>query len=373
MDRASLYRELDRQKEEMTAKERIWAYLQGKEVDYQPFGFLAPEDALGYIWGFTKGEMKRSFEVRAEIVRRKKQEYGIEGIGIPLGLRGMGEVMGSVLKYPENVVDHVEQFVLKDYKDLDSLEELDVTKSRLLSERLEESEKMLQLFPDMEVSTDCAGPISTAAAVRPIEMILRDVRKNPENLHRLLTLCVDNSLKWIEMFYAKTGSPNVGIADPVTTTDILGKKYFDEFSKPYIKRLIEGIEKITGSKPSVHICGHTKKIWEDLTEVGVINFSIDNCESIRETKEMIGDRVFLSGNVNPVDVLQRGTIDEVISAVRQCILEGSDNPAGYMLMSGCQVPIGTPKENLDAYIYAARKYGAHAKIGRLPEGGTKAL
>ena len=61
-----------------------------------------------------------------------------------------------------------------------------------------------------------------------------------------------------------------------------------------------------------------------------------------------------------------GSIDTVIEAVRQTIAEGIDSPAGYMLMTGCQLPIGTPKENIDAYIYAARKYGAGARKGQTP-------
>ncbi|HIW83534.1 MAG TPA: uroporphyrinogen decarboxylase family protein [Candidatus Dorea gallistercoris] len=368
MDREELYRELSKQTEEMSAGERMEAYLQGEEVDFQPFGFLSPEDALTHIWGYTKGEVKRSFEVRQELIRRKKEEYGIEGIGIPLGLRGMAEVMGSKLNYPEDRVDYVETHVLQDYGDLDALEEMEIRESPLLLERLEEGKRLLEKFPGMEISTDCAGPFSTAISVRPIEKVLRDIQREPEKLHRLLRLCVRNSLIWIDMFYKETGSAAVGIADPVTTSDILGKKYFQEFSQPYIKELIGGIEKITGQKPSVHICGHTRKIWDGLMEAGVANFSIDNCESMEEAKNVMGDRVFLSGNVDPVDVLQKGTIHDVIQAVKRCLLEGSDNPCGYMLMSGCQVPMGTPRENMDAYIYAARKYGARAKLGRLPEG-----
>lgn len=368
MDREELYRELSKQTEEMSAGERMEAYLQGEEVDFQPFGFLSPDDALAHIWGYTKGEVKRSFEVRQELIRRKKEEYRIEGIGIPLGLRGMAEVMGSKLNYPEDRVDYVETHVLQDYRDLDALEEMEIRESPLLLERLEEGKRLLEKFPEMEISTDCAGPFSTAISVRPIEKVLRDIQREPEKLHRLLRLCVRNSLIWIDMFYKETGSAAVGIADPVTTSDILGKKYFQEFSQPYIKELIGGIEKITGQKPSVHICGHTRKIWEGLMEAGVVNFSIDNCESMEEAKNVMGDRVFLSGNVDPVDVLQKGTIDDVIQAVKRCLLEGSDSPCGYMLMSGCQVPMGTPRENMDAYIYAARKYGARAKLGRLPEG-----
>ncbi|WP_304519569.1 uroporphyrinogen decarboxylase family protein [Clostridium tagluense] len=39
---------------------------------------------------------------------------------------------------------------------------------------------------------------------------------------------------------------------------------FNEFSKPYLKKTIDGIYKITGKKLSLHICGKTKWIWSEL-------------------------------------------------------------------------------------------------------------
>ena len=41
---------------------------------------------------------------------------------------------------------------------------------------------------------------------------------------------------------------------------------------------------------------------------------------------------------------------------------------GYTLGTGCQVPIGTPRENFDAFIFAARKYGRGARKGMIPLG-----
>lgn len=371
MKQEELYRELAEQKEEMTPQERADAYLRGEETDCLPYGLLAPEDALAHIWGYTKGQVHRSFDVRCEMIRRKKEEYGFSGLSIPLGLRGIGAAVGSVLEYPENAVDYVKEYFAMDYDILGSLETFDVEKNEFLSRKLEEGKKLMELFPNMGISTDVAGPFSTVIAMRPIEYVLRDLRKRPDKVRQLLSYAVECSLKWVEKFHQETGSTAVGFADPVTTTDILGKKDFQQFSKPYMKELIDGIIKITGNAPSVHICGHTKGIWKDLMEIGVDNFSIDNCEDLKEAKEIMGRKVFLSGNVAPVDIMRLGTIDMVIDAVRNAIFKGGDSPCGYMLMTGCQVPIGTPKENIDAYIYAARKYGRGARIGKLPKGITE--
>lgn len=81
-------------------------------------------------------------------------------------------------------------------------------------------------------------------------------------------------------------------------------------------------------------------------------------------KAALGDTMRISGNVPPTTVLRNGTIDDVIESVKECLIKGSDSPCGYSLAVGCQVPLGTPRENLEAYIYAARRYGRGAQKGK---------
>ena len=98
------------------------------------------------------------------------------------------------------------------------------------------------------------------------------------------------------------------------------------------------------------------------------SFSVDNCEDLAELKAAIGDKVKISGNVPPVEVMKNGTIDDVIQSVQECLIKGSDSPCGFSLAIGCQVPIGTSRENIEAYIYAARRYGRGAQKGKLCKG-----
>lgn len=150
--------------------------------------------------------------------------------------------------------------------------------------------------------------------------------------------------------------------------DVISKAQFDEYSLPYIKKLIDGTKKIMGSAPGAHICGKTSPIWSDLADAGLFSFSIDNCEDLEVAKKAVGDRMRIAGNVPPVDVMKEGTIDEVITSCKECIIKCADSPAGFILNTGCQLPIGTPKANVEAFIYAARKYGRGAKLGCMPRG-----
>lgn len=368
MDYIELRHLMKEQKEEMTPSERMKAYMAGEEVDVLPYGLLGDEPAMADIFGFTTSQLDNDPEIAAEIIRRKKAEFGMEGIGVGLGLRTIGAALGSELSIPEHGIDHIASHVLTDYGKLEKMEIPDPYHNPVLTPLIERGRRLKEIFPDTSIGTSVAGPVSTAAAIRPVEGLLRDTRKNPELLKRLLDFTVDCSLKWLEVFCNEFGPSPAMISDPVTCMDILSKKQFDEFSMPYLNRLVEGMEKITGMKPSIHICGKTKQIWENLGNMDIAAFSVDNCEDIKETREVLGNKVMLIGNVPPVDVMKEGTIDEVIAACKECIKKCADSPKGYQLGTGCQLPIGTPRENVDAFIYAARKYGRGAKIGRMPKG-----
>lgn len=98
----------------------------------------------------------------------------------------------------------------------------------------------------MKIGTGCPGPMSAAASVRAVDLLLRDVRKESENLHKLLELCVLKCLDWLVYAHEEVGFDSSLLFDPVTSTDVLGRKYFKEISKPHFKRLFDGMTEIIG-------------------------------------------------------------------------------------------------------------------------------
>ena len=368
MDYEELKKRMRGQKNEMTAAERIKAYNAGEEVDYQPYTLQAPDPAMADIFGFTTTQFAKDFEVKSEVIRRRREEFGLDSFNVGLGLKTIGGALGSTLAAPEHGIDYVAEHILKDYADFDRLDVTDPYKNPKLAPILESAKRLKDRFPDVSMTTSVAGPISTAIAVRPVELVLRDTVKNPDMLHKLLDLTVECSLRWFEAFYHEFGPVGTNFSDPVTCMDVISKKQFDVFSLPYLKKLIDGTEKIMGSRPGAHICGKTNPIWNDLADAGLFSFSIDNCEDLEAAKKAVGDRMRIAGNVPPIEVMKEGTIDDVIASCKECMRKCADNPSGFILNTGCQLPIGTPKANVEAFIYAARKYGRGAKIGCLQIG-----
>ena len=214
MDREELYREMAKQKVEMNPGERVMAYMTGQPVDFIPHDILAPFDAFGVAFGYTRGQIIRSYEVRKDIIRRIEDEMGYASLGVSLDLRGIGEAAGSVIEYPEDRVDFVAHHVCTDYDEFLKQEPLDPRTNPFLAGKLEEARNLMRDFPHLPMSTGVAGPISTVAAIRPIEQALRDSRRQPENLHQLLDWCVESSLNWVRVFYEETGCVSTAISDP---------------------------------------------------------------------------------------------------------------------------------------------------------------
>lgn len=368
MDYLELKSEMKNYEVKMSSAERMHKYLNGEKVDHLPYTLQLPEPALANIYGYTTSQMENDIDIFKDIVEKRTKQLGIEGANVRLSLRSIGGAVGSNLVFPENGLDYIDDHILKDYDDFEKLEMPDPYNNKILTPLLKRAKALKQAYPDMAITTGVVGPFSTAAAIRPVESILRDTRKNVKNLKKLLQFSVDASLKWVEVFTKEIGPGTASISDPVTCTDILSKNQFYELSLPYIEKLISGLIEITGKKPSLHICGHTKGIWEDIGKLKISSFSVDNCEDIGETAEALGDKMLVVGNVPPIEVLRYGTIDDVIESVKSCIKKAGDSPNGYMLSSGCQVPIGTPMENMEAFVYAVRKYGAGARIGEMPDG-----
>ena len=188
-------------------------------------------------------------------------------------------------------------------------------------------------------------------------------------MHRLLQYTTDCVVKCCQDLNRKLGI-KFTLSEPMVSKNLLSKRQFMEFFIPYLKQSVERMNQFQGST-GIHICGSTHDRWAEVVDAGIGSFWVDNCESLKELKEAFGDRIAISGNVVPVDVLRNGTPDEIAENIRQCIADAADNPCGYNLCPGCTTPVGTSKENMIAFMNAAAIYGKGARKGQMPKGMKK--
>ncbi|MBG9981185.1 uroporphyrinogen decarboxylase family protein [Facklamia sp. DSM 111018] len=347
--------------DQMLPKERMAAFVKGEEFDRLPCDMMLSENIAPYLNIKTNEYYFNSdFLLQGEVYKVRK--LGFEGAGTGITLRGIGEALGSKLEYPPNRAAHVVDPILKDYAQLASLDVIDPYKDGRMPIVLEAIYKMREELGDIvDVSTSIPGPISAAHAVRGEKQILRDIIRRPDDFARLLDFMVACGLTFAEAMYKQNGL-TCSIADPMCSTVLLNPKTFYQQVYPHLKALVDGIYQITGSKPSLHICGTTKEIWPYLRELNLSTYSLDNLEDVGECKQVMGDKMRIIGNVDPVGVICNGSREDIFAAVKYCIEQAYDSPCGYFVASGCDIPSGTPIDNFKAMQDATRYYGQYKDL-----------
>lgn len=140
----------------------------------------------------------------------------------------------------------------------------------------------------------------------------------------------------------------------------LGRKFYDEYILPFEKKYIEYCQK-NGKPAMYHNCGQIMNLVESYKELGVKivePFSPPPLgdTDLKKAKELVGGDYVMVGGIDQVNVLQKGTVEDVKRVTEETIKIGK--PGGkFILQSADFLEYGTPLENLEAYIKTAKEFG----------------
>nr|WP_205910984.1 uroporphyrinogen decarboxylase family protein [Clostridium sporogenes] len=341
----------------MTPKERIVAFSKGEEIDR----IICVPDmgvTMAPFIGVTARDYYHSAQLMADLEIALFKRLRHDGVSISTSLRGVAEAMGAKVGYPEYGISYLIEPAINSIDQIESLKVVDPLKDGNLPTLLEAIRLTRDALMDkVDVGAAMSGPFSVAASVVGTENLLKWMIKYPKKVHTLMDIVAESNNRYIEEV-AKLGV-SIGFADPVSSTSLISPKQFREFSLPALKKNINKIKEKTGGSPGIHICGKSKEIWEDVVNAGISNFSIDNAEDLEEAKNIMGDRVVITGNVPPVDIVYRGNKEAIFQSVKECIKKGYDSKKGYILSTGCQIPMHTPIENIEMFMEAGKTYGKY--------------
>lgn len=344
-------------KDDMTPKERIEAMINGKPFDRVPCNIFIGDHAATII-GAKVSDLSFSSEKFLQGQKAANKKYGIESTGVSPGLAGIAEALGSKLVFPDHGAPYVYEYAIKDVSDLERLCVAHPVKAGRFSFVLETAEKLVEEFGrEIPVSVEVPGPFTSAGNLINIGSLMRDTRKNPEFVHKVLRLVTDTTNAFIKE--ATKHDVSICIADPSASGTLISRDMFEKFALPYLKEIVDCIKALGKGSPSLHICGNTKKIWTSMADTGAGCLSLDDVIDLEEAKHTVGDRVILMGNVKPTATMYLGKPADVARNAKECLKKAYDNPKGYILALGCGFPIDTPTENVHALRDAAIKYGKY--------------
>lgn len=353
-------------KTEMTPKERAVAYAAGEEVDRIPTNLSAGETAPP-LYGYRIRDWYFSADIMVDVESHLAEDFGADNMGVGLGLRALVEALGTRLTYPDYGVSYVREPKFSSFGEVEGAELVDIDKDGRLPLIVESFERLMDAYGDVRtLGSGLAGPITTAGQLIDTEVFLRGMIKDRDGVHKLMQYATDNVVKCAHDLHERLGI-GLALSEPMASRDLLNRRQFQEFYKPYLDQVVRRMNEFQGST-TIHICGHTRDRWDQVIGSGVSGFWGDNMEDLAELKEAYGDRVAITGNVPPVDVLLNGTVDDIDASVRSCIAKTADSPCGFTLCPGCTTPVGTSREHLVAFMNAAATYGRGARRGHMARG-----
>ncbi len=192
------------------------------------------------------------------------------------------------------------------------------------------------------------GPLALAAHLLGLTDFLVGMKTWPEKTHKLLETTTRTVKEWLEaQADVLPGTEGIMVLDDVM--GFLSPEDYREFAHPRFKEVfgIPARVKILHNDTDSPVC------YEFLADLGVNVFNFTHLQSIGSARRRVGDSVCLMGNVAPLDVLVKGSPQEVAARAKRCINENGGHPA-FLLSAGGGVSPGTPAENLDALIGAAQ-------------------
>jgi uroporphyrinogen decarboxylase len=341
-------------KDAMTPLERIRAYNSGEAIDRLPCVPIVGNTAARVI-GVKVSEFRGNGKLIAGAHIAAYRLFGYDSIRIFTDLYTLAEAMGAKVTYPEDETAYLGEPAIKDASETDTLVPADPYKDGNLPQFLEAAKLAIDAVgKEVPVTGAVTCPFTTASFLIGTEKLARMTIKNPEAVRKLCEIALQSALDYAKALIDAGASPS--LTDPMSSGTVIGRKQFESFSYPYLKRLIDYIRG-RGKTVTLHICGKTDNIWDLMADAGAGCISIDNEASLAKAKENVGSKVRLMGNVRPSEVMLDGTADDVKKAVVECVRQAGDSPKGLIVASGCSLPTETPFENIHAMMDAVREIG----------------
>jgi len=277
---------------------------------------------------------------------------GLDNVTVPFSTTVEAEVLGAVIDYHEDRIKWptIREFRVKDPSDLKFPPDLSragtipvITKAiKLLKE---------EFGGKVPVNAYLVPPFTSISSYLVDSIsFLKCLIKDPEKVHSFCSTALDLYVE-IANLYKEAGADVITLHEMGASNDNISPAHFDEFVKPYLKKIIKRLNMPT----ILNICGSTLRIVDKMVECGPSAIAVDERTPIGEARKIV-DRISagfpLIGNLPAYGVVHLGPVEKIREMVSKDIADGAD-----MVAPGCDFWLETPTEHIKALVDATKEFG----------------
>ncbi|HWD92642.1 MAG TPA: uroporphyrinogen decarboxylase family protein [Verrucomicrobiae bacterium] len=182
---------------------------------------------------------------------------------------------------------------------------------------------------------------------------------NPGATHRLL----EKTTQWsvaLAVAQVRRGAHAIKVSSPFAGMGFLPPEMYSEFITPYERRIADAVT-AEGSFIYTHTCGAIGDRLDLMVESHVSGIEcldpppLGNVD-LKAAVEQLGGKIFIKGNVDPVNTLLRGDAQKVRTDVGEILETAGHVMEGFILSSACSVAPPVNPDNLKLMVDLARDF-----------------
>ena len=327
----------------MNGRERVLAFLDGREVDRLPLMPVVMMFCADHI-GVKYGEYVKDHRVLAEAQIRTAEAYDFDVVSnMSDPAREAADCGAHIEFYEDQPAAIIESdALLANKSQLSRLVVPDPLSGGRMHEAIQALELMKQRVGDEKaVMGWVEGPCAQAADLRGINTLMLDFYDDPAFVRDLFEFVVEMELQYGRA-QIDAGADIIGIGDAAAS--LIGPKFYEDMVWDYEKRIVDGLQAM-GAKVRLHICGNTRTIVDGMGRLGCEIVDLDYFTPVDSARAAMGPNQVLLGNIDPVRSVRNGTPESVTADIRECHRQAG---ARFIVGAGCEIPRDTPLENVRA-------------------------
>jgi MtaA/CmuA family methyltransferase len=335
----------------MNGRERVLALLGGASPDHLPLMPITMMYASD-LYGSSYRDYVTDSRTLAGAQMKVAEEFGFDYVSVISDPAREASDLGATVEWFDNQPPAIveSQALLADKATLKGLRIPDPSSGKRMSDRIAGVQLLREKAGnDLLVEGWVEGPCAEAADLRGLNTLMLDFADDEPFVRELFEFVVEMNLAFGKA-QIEAGADIIGVGDAAAS--LVGPRIYKDFVLPYEQRLIHGLRSL-GAKVRLHICGNTKRILGSMGQVGADIVDLDFLSPLADGRAAMGPNQVLLGNIDPVRVLLKSTPEAVTEGIAACHRGAGER---YIVGAGCEIPRGTPAENVRAMCDYARTH-----------------
>lgn len=198
-------------------------------------------------------------------------------------------------------------------------------------------------------------PFECLCGGRSMPEFFADLYRRPDHVEAVMEVMLPHMIE-LGLSSSNPGyAPGLWVGGWRSAGALLAPKIWDRMVFPYLHRIVEAMA-AAGLVSVLHLDHDWNRDLARLRELPAKSCILnpDGMIDVRKAREVLGDHMAIMGDV-PATLFATGTPDGVRAYVRDLVADLG--PAGLILCPGCDAPINTKPENMEAFVAAAHEFG----------------